>query len=738
MKKIMTLATALLLMLPAGELQAQDNVNIGKSNIKLTSRMMTPEALWAMGRIGTVEASPDGSRVVYQVGYYSVKQNKSHQVLYVVNADGTGQQLLTTGSKNETDPAWLDGETIAFISGGEVWSMKADGTQRRQLSNTKGEVEGFKFSPDRQKVIILKSIPFHEVIQKNPDDLPKATGRRVTDLMYRHWDHYVESIQHPFLCSVSSDGIATDMTDILEGEPYECPMEPFGGIEQLAWSPDSKSIAYTCRKKTGLEYSISTDSDIYLYNIGTRETKNLCKPADYVAPEVNPTITLATQAVNAPDNLKNNVGYDQNPQFSPDGRYCAWLSMERDGYEADLNRLCIYDMQTGEKRYLDWKSDVESFCWAPATGKKVQPTDAQFYFLSVWHGCCNMYKANQKGEVTQLTDTWDDWTSLQPANDGKRILATRQSLSAPTDIYLVTPAAAKSKKGAARQGSALADIWQLTHENAHILDQLTFGKMQQYWVPTTDGKQELVWVMLPANYEEGKKYPTLLFCEGGPQSPVSQFWSYRWNFQMMAANGYVVVAPNRHGLPGFGQEWKEQISGDWTGQCMKDYLSAIDFAADSLPFVDRDRLGAVGASFGGFSVYYLAGIHEKRFKAFIAHDGAFNLAAMYLETEENWFSNWEYDEAYWHRPQMPRAKKTYHDSPHKMVEKWDTPILCIHGEKDYRINYTQGMQAFNAARMKGIPAEFLVFPDENHWVLKPQNGILWQRTFFNWLDRWLK
>ena len=709
-------------------IKAQDDVNIGKSNIKLNSRLMTPEALWAMGRIGSVEASPDGKRVVYQVGYYSVKQNKGHQVLCVMNSDGTDKRQLTTSSKSETDPTWLDAETIAFISGGEIWSMKADGSERKQLSKTDGNVEGFKFSPDRTKVIILKSIPFHDIIQKNPDDLPKATGRRVTDLMYRHWDHYVETIQHPFVCSVSGYTVAADMTDILEGEPYECPMEPFGGIEQLAWSPDSKSIAYTCRKKTGLEYSISTDSDIFLYNIGTRETKNLCKPADYVAPEVNPTITLATQAVNAKENLKNNVGYDQNPQFSPDGKQIAWLSMERDGYEADLNRLCICDLATGEKRYIDWKSDVDAFCWAPASVKKVKATDPQFYFLSVWHGCCNMYSINRQNEVTQLTETWDDWTSLQMANNGQQILATRQSLSAPTDIYMVTPAIKKVP----------TKIEQISFENKHILDQLTFGKMQQRWVKTTDGKEMLVWIMLPANYEEGKKYPTLLFCEGGPQSPVSQFWSYRWNFQMMAANGYVIIAPNRHGLPGFGQEWKEEISGDWTGQCMDDYLSAIDDAAKNLPFVDKDRLGAVGASFGGFSVYYLAGIHEKRFKAFIAHDGAFNLAAMYLETEENWFSNWEYDEAYWHRPQMPRAKKTYHDSPHKMVEKWDTPILCIHGEKDYRINYTQGMAAFNAARMKGIPAEFLVFPDENHWVLKPQNGILWQRTFFNWLDRWLK
>ena len=722
MKKLFTLAVIAFTML--GSTKAQETEVIGKSNIKLNSRMMTPEAMWAMGRIGATEASPNGDEVVYQVGYYSVKQNKSHQVICIMNADGANNKQLTTSSKSETDPTWLDAETIAFISGGEIWTMKADGSNRRQVSKTDGNVEGFKFSPDRSKVIILKSLPFHEIIKKNPDDLPKATGRRVTDLMYRHWDHYVESIQHPFVFSVG-DGfaIAGNGTDILEGEPYECPMEPFGGIEQLAWSNDSKQIAYTCRKKTGLEYSISTDSDIFLYNIDTKTTRNLCKPANYVAPKVDPTRTLAIQSVNDKENLKNNVGYDQNPQFSPDGKYIAWLSMERDGYEADLNRLCICDLQTGDKRYIDWQSDVDAFCWAPQKDKQ-----AKLFFLSVWHGCVNMYSVTQKDEVKQLTEDWADWTSLQLANDGKRILATRQSLSAPTDIYMVTPGKSIEK----------TKIEQLSFENKHILDQLTFGKMQQRWVTTSDGKQMLVWVMLPANYEEGKKYPTLLFCEGGPQSPVSQFWSYRWNFQIMAANGYVVIAPNRHGLPGFGQEWKEEISGDWTGQCMQDYLAAIDDAADNLPFVDKNRLGAVGASFGGFSVYYLAGIHEKRFKAFIAHDGAFNLAAMYTETEENWFSNWEYDEAYWHRPQMPRAKKTYHDSPHKMVEKWDTPILCIHGEKDYRINATQGMSAFNAARMKGIPAELLIFPDENHWVLKPQNGILWQRTFFDFLDKWLK
>ena len=721
MKRLLTIVAATLLLLPATT-KAQNDV-IGKQNIRLQSRLMTPEALWAMGRIGAYQASPDGQHIVYQVGYYSVRQNKSHHVLYMMNADGTGKQLLTTGSKNETDPMWLDAENIAFLTGGEIWAMKLDGSNRRQLSKTDGNVEGFLFSPDRTKAIILKSLPFHEVIKKNPDDLPKATGRRVTDLMYRHWDHYVESIQHPFVFSVS-DGftVTSDGTDILEGEPYECPMEPFGGIEQLAWSPDSKFIAYTCRKKTGLEYSISTDSDIFLYNISTRETKNLCKPADYVAPKVEPTVTLRVQAVNAPENLKNNVGYDQNPQFSPDGKYVAWLSMERDGYEADLNRLCICTLATGEKRYINWKSDVDAFCWS-------DNKDAMLYFISVWHATENLYAVNWKGEVKQLTNDWADFGSLQLMNNSRQLLMERHSYTAPADLYAVVPNFKKPEK---------TTLTQLTEENKHILDQLDKPQVQQRWVATTDGKQMLYWVILPPNFDETKKYPTLLFCEGGPQSPVSQFWSYRWNFMIMASHGYVVVAPNRHGLPGFGQEWKEEISGDWTGQCMKDYLTAIDDAAQNLPFVDKDHMGAVGASFGGFSVYYLAGTHEKRFKAFIAHDGAFNLAAMYTETEENWFSNWEYDEAYWHRPQMSNAKKTYHDSPHKLVEKWDTPILCIHGEKDYRINYTQGMSAFNAARMKGIPAELLIFPDENHWVLKPQNGILWQRTFFGWLDRWLK
>ena len=721
-----TFLLGLIAILAPLTLSAESDVKIGKQNISVKDRRMTPEALWAMGRISGYSASPDGSKIVYQVGYYSVKHNKSHHVLYVMNIDGSGKTMLTKSDKNETDATWFDSETIAFLTGGEIWTMKADGSERKQLSKTEGNVEGYKFSPDRKSVIILKSIPFHEVIKENPEDLPKATGRLVTDLMYRHWDHYVESIQHPFVASIAEDGtISTEqITDILEGEPYECPMEPFGGIEQLDWSTDSKQIAYTCRKKTGTAYSISTDSDIYLYDLSSRTTKNLCKPEGYVEPQIEPTKTMKYQKVNDKTNLKNNVGYDQNPKFSPDGRYVAWLSMERNGYEADRQRLCRYDLLTGEKTYLTeaFDSNVDDFVWSDTK-------DATIYFIGVWHATENLYAIDKKGVVKQLTDTWHDFGSLQLANDKKQLVMERHCYTAPADLYVVTPNTKKPEKTVASQ---------ITQENEHILSQLDKPTVEQRWVKTSDGKEMLTWIILPPNCDKTKKYPTLLFCEGGPQSPVSQFWSYRWNFMIMASQGYVIVAPNRRGLPGFGQEWLEEISGDWTGQCMKDYLAAIDDAVNNLPYVDKDKLGAVGASFGGFSVYYLAGHHEKRFKCFIAHDGAFNLEAMYTETEENWFSNWEYDDAFWNKDQTSNAKKTYEKSPHRFVDQWDTPILCIHGEKDYRINATQGMSAFNAARMRGIEAQLLIFPDENHWVLKPQNGILWQRTYFNWLDRWLK
>ena len=695
---------------------------IGKNNIQLSSDLMTPEALWAMGRIGTAASSPDGKQVVYQVSYYSVKLNKSHTVLYIQPAkSGQKPTLLTTDDKSESDPAWIaNGTRIAFLRNGQIWSMKADGTDRRQMTDSKTDIEGFRFSPDGSKVILIKSLPYHGSIQKNPDDLPLASGRLVTDMNYRHWDHYVESIAHPFVANVEN-GKINDGKDVLEGEPYESPLAPFGGIEQLAWSPDSKTVAYTCRKKEGVQYAISTDADIYLYDVATGKTRNICKPERYVEPKIDATKSMRNQAVNKQDGDMH-VGYDVNPKFSPDGQYLAWQSMQHNGYESDRNRLCVMNLATGEQKYVteSFDSSVDDYCWSNDS--------KHLYFLGCWHACIMVYQTDLTGAVKQLTDGWYDFGSLQMLGNTKQLLVTRHSMLRPDDLYVLTPSK-KEKK---------SNLAQITEENSEILKQLADPTIQQRWVKTTDGKQELVWIILPPHFDANKKYPTLLYCEGGPQSPVSQFWSYRWNFYIMASHGYVIVAPNRRGLGGFGSEWNEEISGDWTGQCMNDYLSAIDDAAANLPFVDKDRMGAVGASFGGFSVYYLAGHHNKRFKCFISHDGAFNLQSMYTDTEEAWFSNWEYDDAYWNKDQTANAKKTYENSPHLAVDKWDTPILCIHGEKDYRINANQGMGAFNAARMRGIPAELLIFPDENHWVLKPQNGILWQRTFFNWLDRWLK
>lgn len=722
MKKTFILAAAL--ALSCSMVKAQSTVEpIGKSNVMLNSKLMTPEALWAMGRIASAQASPDGKSIVYQVGYYSVKENKSRQVICIMDKDGKNIRQLTTGQKSESDPVWIEGgKKIAFICGGQLFSMNADGSERRQLTKDETGIDGFKFSPDGKKIILIKQIPFHESIKENPSDLPQTTGRLVTDLNYRHWDEYVETIPHPFLADVTENGIEAGV-DMLAGEPFECPMKPFGGVEQLDWSRDSKSIAYTCRKKKGVKYAVSTDSDIYLYDVAQGKTvKNLCKQEGYVEPEINTSKTLRNQSVNSAENMKNNPGYDQNPKFSPDGKYIAWQSMAHDGYESDRNRICVYNLATGEKTYVteNFDSNAEDYCW--------MPDSKSIAFTGVWHGTINLYRTNLSGKVEQLTNDWADYVSVQLANSGNQLLTMRQSMAVPTDIYSVTPGKDVKK----------TKIEQLTTENKQILDQLALGKIQQRWVKTSDGKDMLVWIILPSNFDPNKKYPTLLFCEGGPQSPVSQFWSYRWNMQIMAAHGYVVVAPNRRGLPGFGSEWNEEISSDWTGQCMKDYLSAIDDAAENLPFVDKNRLGAVGASFGGFSVYYLAGHHEGRFKCFIAHDGAFNLESMYTDTEEAWFSNWEYDDAYWNKDATEAAKRTYENSPHRFVDKWDAPILCIHGEKDYRINANQGFGAFNAARMRGIPAELLIFPDENHWVLKPQNGILWQRTFFNWLDRWLK
>lgn len=704
--------TLLAATLTACNSNEKEGTPILRHEMTLTSDRLTPEVLWAMGRIGSSAISPDGNKIAYTVSYYSVEENKSHTVIRMMNADGSNDQLLTQGVASESQPAFIaDGQKIAYVSAGQLWMMDTDGGNRQQLTDG-DEIGGFLFSPDESQVILIREVPATSSIQPKEEDLPLASGLVIDDMNYKHWDQYVTAIPHLFLASFDGKKVSAETKDILEGEPFECPMLPFGGTEQFCWSPDGKTIAYTCRKKKGVAYASSTDSDIYIYNVETGETLNLCKPLDYVEPEMDVLTSYEHQSKNQSE-VDINAGYDQDPQFSPDGTRIAWKSMARDGYESDRLRLCVMDLSTGEKTYVteSFESGVDDFSWSP--------DGESLYFVGVWQARSMVYQTNLHGELKALTSGDYDYGSVKVMPDCEHLLLERHSISAPSDLYML-----------ALNGSEPVAI---THENEHLLSQLTFGEVAERWVATTDGKKELCWVIYPPHFNPNKKYPTLLFCEGGPQSPVSQFWSYRWNFQIMAANDYIIIAPNRRGLPGFGMEWLEEISGDYSGQCMRDYLSAIDDIAQE-PYVDADNLGCVGASFGGYSVYWLAGNHNKRFKAFIAHDGIFNTEQQYVETEEMWFPNWDLTGSPDRRP----SAKAYMDSPHRYVDKWDTPILCIHGEKDYRILHSQGQSAFSAARMHGIPAQLLLYPDENHWVLKPQNGVLWQRTFFRWLDKWLK
>jgi len=671
----------------------EENVTvIGKPNLQLKSDLMTPEVLWSFGRVGGQEVSPDGKTVLYGVTYYSIEHNKGNRELYSVEKNGENFKRLTHSPKSEFNAVWRpDGKKIGFLtseSGSvQLWEINPDGTGRTQISNIENGITGFKYAPDQTKILYTKEVYIENKFEELYKDLPKATGRIYDDLMYRHWDHWVESYSHVFYADYNGSKVWNDK-DILDGEPYQAPLKPFGGIEQVDWSPDSKTIAYTCKKLTGKAATLSTNSAIYLYNLETGETKNM---------------------------TRGMIGFDVAPLFSPDGKYIAWESMEREGYESDQNRLFLMNLETGEKIYASkgFDQNVGSLLWSE-NSKSV-------YFTSDWHGTFQIYNFNlHDGTIKKLTEGMHDYRSVALAGD--KLIASRKSMSMPTELYAVNPEDGKAQ--------------QITFTNKDLLDKLTMGKVEERWMKTHDGEDMLTMIIYPPHFDPNKKYPALLYCKGGPQGPLSQNFHYRWNYQIMAANDYIIVAPNRRGVTGFGQEWTEQISGDYHGKSMQDYLTAIDEMAKE-SFIDENRLGAIGASAGGYAVFYLAGNHDGRFKAFIAHDGIFNEEAQYLETEEVWFENWDKGGPFWDKNNKV-VRETYAHSPHKFVQNWDTPILVIHSELDYRVVFTQGMTAFNAAVLRDVPAEFLYFPDENHWVLQPQNGILWQRTFFNWLDKWLK
>lgn len=692
--KTLAMATtaALLTACSQGAGESEKAEMIDRPDFTPVNREFTIEALEALGRVSDPVVSPDGKQVLYGVSYESVKLNRSNNDLYVVNVDGTDGRRITSTPESESGARWIDGgKKIAFLAKSgdatQLWTMNADGSDRRVVSDVEGGIGGFLFSPDEKKVVMISNVKYTRTAADIYPDLPDATGRLIDDLMYKHWDEWVTEIPHPFIGSFDGSKV-TDVKDIMADEPYEAPMKPFGGVESFAWAPDNSALIYVSRKKTGMEYAVSTNSDLYLYTLADGSTRNL---------------------------TEGMMGYDTNPVYSPDGKYVAWLSMEHDGYESDKNRIFILDTATGDKTDLtvDWDYTADAIAWSPDS--------KSIYFIAPKDGVTPIFNiALADRKVTVVAEGQFDYQSLAPLADGT-VVTMRHSMVEPNEVYAV------------RAGG---NIDRLTDVNTELLAAVDMPKVEKRMVTTTDGKQMLVWMVLPPNFDPTKKYPAILYCQGGPQQAVSQFWSYRWNFALMGSNGYVVIAPNRRGLPGFGTEWNAQISKDYGGQNMRDYLSAVDDVKKE-PYIDAAHIGAVGASYGGFSVYWLAGHHENRFAALIAHAGIFNTESQYLETEEMWFANWDLGGPFWDKDNKA-AQGSFANSPHRFVDRWNTPILITHGEYDFRILASQGMMAFNAARLRGVPAEMLIFPDENHWILKPQNAVMWQRVFFRWLDKWLK
>jgi len=668
----------------------------------------TPELLWKMGRVSEATVSPDGKQILFGITYYNLEKNSGNRDLYVMSVSGGDYKRLTHTEFSEQNAIWRpDGKKIGYLAPvkGEmqIWEINPDGTDNKQITFIEGGIDGFKYSPKQDRILFIKSVKLDKNVQDMYPDLPKANALITEELMYRHWNAWTDySYSHIFIADYPT---LSNMLDIMEGERFASPIPNFGGMEEMNFSPCGNLIAYTSKKKVGKEFAESTNSDIYVYDIQKKTTENICFP-----------------------NYSVFEGYDLDPVFSPDGSLLAWGGMNEDGFESDKKNILIrYNVYNNKDSIYGYK--IRNYSagaqFDESADNLVFSKDGKtLYFISGTKATYQIFALNIdlknpiKETIRQITYGRHDYKSFCIADD-KTLIGIKESMENPADIFKIDIKTGKET--------------QLTYINKEVLKDVASITVKEKWVETTDGKQMLVWVILPPNFDSTKKYPAVLYCQGGPQSAVSQFFSYRWNFQMMASRGYVIVAPNRRGLPTFGKEWNDQISLDYGGQNMKDYLSAIDAVAKE-SYIDETRLGCVGASYGGFSAYWLAGNHEKRFKAFIAHCGMFNLESWYGTTEELFFANHDIGGPYWKNPRP----KSYDFSPHRFIGNWDTPLLVIHGGNDFRIPYTEGMQAFNAAQIQGIPSRFLFFPEETHFVLKPQNSVLWHREFMNWLDRWLK
>ena len=718
----------------ASEMKQQKGY-IGPSEIRIEDGIMTPEALLSFGRLGDPQLSPDGKTVLYGVSYTSIPENRSVRNLFVTPAEGGEKTQLTFEGKSVSNARWApDGKAVYFLQGGQLYkaSFAANKLGKKvKISDVPAGINEFSLSPDGQQVLYASGV--HSAVERPVDTDPaldKANAYATEDLMYRHWDHWVETIDHSFVAALANGPVTPERSlDILGGPEvlFQLPNGPFGGIEQLCWSPDGRYIAYSCKKKTGREYAFSTDTDIFIYCILTGET---------------------TQ-------VTSGGGYDTDPAWSPDGSRLAWLSMARDGYEADQTRLKVADLafeaegegQTGNPavaavRTLDFPFNAAGPVW--------NPDGSILYFNALYDKAVQgIYQTDPSlSEAKLLTreGDWHDYNSPFGFLADGTVLASYCSMDFPTELISIRPSDRK--------------FLQLTHENEAILRQLRQHRTELRTVKTVDGKDMPTWVLYPPEFDSTKVYPAIEITLGGPQGTLSQGWSYRWNYLLMAHQGYIVVLPNRRGTTAFGQPWCEQISGDYIGLNMQDYLSAAKMIKAE-PYVGK--LAACGASYGGYSVYYLAGIHGDVYDCFIAHAGIFNEEHMYMTTEEMWFPNWDNGglHEYAFTPgetgargdgetfggirqggspwsSAPKAVRHYANSPHTLVKNWHTPILCIHGGNDFRVPYDEGMAAFNAAQMMGVPSKLIVFPEENHWILQPQNALYWHRSYFGWLERWLK
>ena len=619
-------------------------------------KTLTPELLWKLGRVTGLGITKDGKYIAYTVSTPDAAENKNNSKTYLLP-----------------------------VTGGKPLQVKSADSI---LMNTHLSADGkYKIYSEDVKVIKVLGTDLYPT-------LTKSNAQIYDQLNYRHWDEWEDGkFGHVMLATITK-GKAGTAKDLMPDEPYDCPTKPYGGDEDYLFTPDGKKVIYVAKKKFGTAYAVSTNTDLFQYDIATGITTNL---------------------------TEDNPGYDLNPAFNKTGKL-AWLQMKRDGYESDKQDLVVWDDVSKSKVNLTFDRDdlhIESFYWA-ADGTSI-------YFIAPVDGTLQLFNATYPGmtmvrpTITQLTKGDFDVAAII-GQSGNTLVVSRTDHNHAAELYSVN-----------LNSGTMA---QLTHVNDATYTTIGMCRSERRMVKTTDGKEMLVWVIYPPGFDATKKYPTLLYCQGGPQSALTQFYSFRWNFQLMASQGYIIVAPNRRGMPGHGTEWNEEISKDHGGLAMQDYLRAIDDISKE-KYVDTARRGCVGASYGGYSVFFLAAIHNGRFKTFIAHDGIFDFRSMYGTTEEIWFPDWDYGGAYWDSKNVAAQKSYAQFSPGNLVANWNRPILIYQGGKDYRVPPEQGMQAFQAAQLLGLKSRFVYMPDENHWVTHAQTALVWQHEFYKWLKETL-